>query len=132
MNTQVQPGQQGQFLIIAIIAGGIAGAVCGLLPFFLGRSRGRAGLGVGGLVACVLSGFVLGLLAAVPMAIIFTVVILAMGHAPGTGAGFPMQGQQQSPYGAMPPPPQGQQPQYPPTGMPQQPQPPPPGQEPRY
>jgi hypothetical protein len=128
MNTQVPAGQEATFLIVAIIFGGIAGAVCGLLPFFLGRSRGRRGLGIGGLVACILSGFVLGLLAAVPMAILFTIIIVAMGHAPGSGQGFPMEGQQQYQYGAMPPP------QYPPPpgGMPQQQVPPPPPGQQRY
>ena len=106
MNAQVPPEQQATFLVVAIIAGGIAGTVCGLLPFFLARSRGRNGLGVGALVACILSGFVLGLIAAVPMAVIFTVIIVAMGHAEGTGSGFPMQSQQQYPYAGGSPTPQ--------------------------
>ena len=110
MNTNVPPEQQVPFLIGAIIGALVVGTLCGLLPFFLARSRGRQGLGIAALVTCIIGGFFAGLIAAVPLMIIFTVIVMAMGHAPGSQQpGFPMESQQ-SPYGGVPR-------QYPPPGM---------------
>ena len=60
----------------AAVAGGIVGVVCGLIPFITGLVRGDTTLAIGGLVACILGGVVLGLLLAVPLAILFTVLIV--------------------------------------------------------
>lgn len=59
-------------LIVGAIAAGI---VSGLVPLVFGLVRGEKGLAFGGFAACTVAGLVLGLLLAVPMAIIFTVLI---------------------------------------------------------
>lgn len=59
----------------AVIAGLIAGLVCGLLPLISGLVKGRRELGIIGFVACAVSGAVLGLLLAIPVAIVFTLAI---------------------------------------------------------
>ena len=59
----------------SILFGFIAGVVCGLAPLIFGAMRGRIALGVGGFVACAAAGAVLGLLLAVPVAIVFVYFI---------------------------------------------------------
>jgi len=59
----------------AILIGLIVGVVCGLAPLVSGFLTGRVGLGVAGLVVTAISGMLLGLLLAVPVAIVFTLVI---------------------------------------------------------
>jgi hypothetical protein len=44
----------------------LAGMICGLLPWFLGRKRGHPGVASAGMVACIV---------AVPTAIVFAIVI---------------------------------------------------------
>jgi hypothetical protein len=63
------------YLIIAIIAGGIAGFVVGLFPLIIGHVLDQKRLGVTGIITCVICGFILGLLLAVPVALGFTVAI---------------------------------------------------------
>jgi hypothetical protein len=58
-----------------IIGAILAGIVCGLVPLIFGHVKGEKGLAWGGFAACIVAGFILGLLLAVPMAIVFTVVI---------------------------------------------------------
>ena len=58
-----------------IIGALIAGVVCGLVPLVFGLMRGQTALAVGGFVACIAGGFVLGILLALPLAILFTVLI---------------------------------------------------------
>jgi hypothetical protein len=53
----------------------LAGMICGLLPWFLGRKRGHPGVASAGMVACVVAGFLRGLIAAVPTAIVIAIVI---------------------------------------------------------
>jgi hypothetical protein len=60
-----------ELIVIAIVAG----VVCGLVPLIFGLVRGETGLAWGGFGACIVAGFLLGLLLALPMAIIFTVLI---------------------------------------------------------
>lgn len=61
----------------AVIIGAlVAGTACGLVPLITGLIRGDTTLAVGGLVACIAAGFVLGLILAVPVAILFTVLIV--------------------------------------------------------
>ena len=59
----------------SILFGFIAGVVCGLAPPIFGAMRARMALGVGGFVACAAAGAVLGLLLAVPVAIVFVYFI---------------------------------------------------------
>jgi hypothetical protein len=65
----------------AVAAALIAGIVCGLVPLIYGLRRGQTGLAVGGFVACLVGGFVLGLFLAVPLAALFTWLIWRKGHA---------------------------------------------------
>ena len=58
-----------------IIGAILAGVVCGLVPLITGLVRGEKGLAWGGFAACIVGGFVLGLILAVPLAIVFTVLI---------------------------------------------------------
>jgi len=62
--------------MIGVFAGGlVVGMLCGLGPLLTGRKRGREALGIGGFIACAISGLVLGLLLAIPVALIFTMII---------------------------------------------------------
>ena len=63
----------------AIFGGLLAGCICGLLPLAVGRRRGRVRLGVAGLFICLVSGGFFGLLSALPVTILFTIVILILG-----------------------------------------------------
>jgi hypothetical protein len=56
---------------IAVVAALVAGVICGLFPLVYGLTRGRTSLAAGGFVACVVGGFILGLILAVPMAVLF-------------------------------------------------------------
>ena len=62
----------------ALLVGFIVGVVCGLAPLISGFLTGRVGLGVAGLVVTAISGALLGLLLAVPVAIVFTLAVWFM------------------------------------------------------
>jgi uncharacterized membrane protein len=53
----------------------LAGLICGLIPLYFSTGKDRLKLGFGGLVACLVSGLLLGLLLAIPMAGAFLWVI---------------------------------------------------------
>jgi hypothetical protein len=57
------------------------GGICGLLPLTVGKRRGRIRLGVWGFFTCLASGVFWGLLLALPVSIIFTLVILILGKS---------------------------------------------------
>ncbi|MBP2649882.1 MAG: hypothetical protein H6Q74_707 [Firmicutes bacterium] len=57
------------------IIGFLAGLVIGIIPMIFGAMRGKIGLAFGGFIACVISGALLGLLLAVPVAGIFVYLI---------------------------------------------------------
>jgi len=75
LENQIPPEKIG-FLIGAIIGGLVAGALCGTLPLVIGLKRKCQGLAIGGFIACVIGGAILGLLLAVPLALIFTTIIM--------------------------------------------------------
>jgi uncharacterized membrane protein len=54
-----------------LIEGGLLGLICGVIPLFFSAGRNRLKLGFGGLLACVVSGLLLGLLLAIPVAAVF-------------------------------------------------------------
>jgi hypothetical protein len=85
-----------QEVVIVAIAVGI---VCGLVPLIFGLIRGENALAFGGFVACIAGGFVLGLILAVPLAILFTVLISKRSKRRAAMAGMPpaYQGPPQSP-----------------------------------
>lgn len=63
-------------IIIATISGAIMGAICGLIPLLLGRKKGHNNIGTIGFISCIVSGAILGILLALPVAIVFMIVIL--------------------------------------------------------
>ena len=82
----------------ALIAIGTAvGVVCGLVPLIFGLNRGEKGLAWGGFAACILGGALFALILALPLAIIFAVLIHKSSKRRETEA---------TAYGAVPPPPQ--------------------------
>jgi hypothetical protein len=56
----------------------VAGALCGLLPLILGLRKQRRGLALASWITCVVAGLILGSILAVPVSIIFTIVILCL------------------------------------------------------
>ena len=68
-------------IIYVSFFGGVAGFGCGLLPYYLGKRFGRVRLGAAGFYTCLVSGAVLGLILALPMMIIFTIAMLALGRS---------------------------------------------------
>lgn len=61
---------------IRIFAGGAAGLLVGLMPFFIGEKR-HPRLARISLWSCLIAGMILGLLLAVPVAVVFACIILA-------------------------------------------------------
>jgi uncharacterized membrane protein len=49
----------------------LAGLICGLIPLYFSTGKNRLRLGFGGLLACVASGLLLGLLLAIPVGVLF-------------------------------------------------------------
>ena len=66
------------YLIGLIIGALFIGAASGALPLFLGIKKGKKGLGWGGFAACLVGGFIWGIRAALPICILFTVLILIL------------------------------------------------------
>lgn len=61
---------------IAFIVGGlIAGSLCGLIPLNAGLKNGKQTLAYVGLVSRIICGAILGLLLALPVALIFLAII---------------------------------------------------------
>jgi membrane protein implicated in regulation of membrane protease activity len=58
-----------------IIGAILVGIVCGLIPLVFGLVRGETALAWCGFAACILGGFLLGIILALPIAIVFTVLI---------------------------------------------------------
>src|SRR5262249_58569432 len=69
-------------IILGCLCGGVAGFLWGLLPLFIGRYREQEILGWVGLACCTVGGVVLGLLLAVPLALLFTILIFAVSAIP--------------------------------------------------
>ena len=68
------------FLIGTIMGGLLAGTVCGLVPLAVGRWKRRVTLGVWALLFCMFSGGILGVILAVPVALIFSMITLVLGR----------------------------------------------------
>ncbi len=64
-----------------IEAGLLAGFVCGLCPLIVAMARHKSLLGMTAMVACLLAGMILGLIAAIPVSVGFTVAA-AINSAP--------------------------------------------------
>ncbi|MDE6221837.1 MAG: hypothetical protein K2G51_15680 [Lachnospiraceae bacterium] len=64
------------YLIGTVVGALFAGALIGLIPFFLGRKWGKQRLGTVGLVVCILCNFLLGIWLSIPACLIIIVVML--------------------------------------------------------
>lgn len=63
-------------MFTGLMAGGAAGALVGLIPYFLGKSKERKDLGATCLIVCIICGMLLGLILAIPVAIVCCGVIM--------------------------------------------------------
>ena len=54
----------------------LVGLICGVIPLYFSTGKNRLKLGFGGLLACVVSGLLLGLALAIPSAVLFLWLIL--------------------------------------------------------
>lgn len=70
------------FMIVGALVGSAMGLACGKIPMAYATERRRDGLGLAAMVSCVLSGFLLGCLLALPVAMIWTLIIICVGPAP--------------------------------------------------
>jgi len=62
----------------AVLFGALSsGILCGIVPFKLGKKHNQEGWGLAGLITSIASGLMLGILLAIPMAGIFSSIILA-------------------------------------------------------
>lgn len=59
-----------------LVGGGIAGFVCGLAPYFIGKKKNNKKLGKIALFSCIASGLALGVVLALPVAIILSIVVV--------------------------------------------------------
>ena len=75
MQTQSSAERIG-YAIGVLFGGTFIGILCGLAPLIAGFSKNQQKLGWIGFASCVGAGLVLGLLLAVPVSLIFTLVIL--------------------------------------------------------
>lgn len=105
------------YLIASLIGAAVVGFVFGLVPLICGLIKKRVGLAIGGFAACLVGGFILGLILALPMCVLFTVLIFVTkpknAGMPGAPYGqYPGQAPYQAPPQPMPgqPPVAGQQP----------------------
>lgn len=62
-------------ILVSIIAGGIAGLLVGLIPLFIGINKSQRDMGVISLIACWISGILLGLILAIPVSILCSYII---------------------------------------------------------
>lgn len=58
-----------------IIVGGLAGIIVGLIPYFIGKNKDQIKIATQALIVCGICGIFLGLLLAVPVALIYTYLI---------------------------------------------------------
>ena len=62
---------------IGVLLGGFAvGAVSGILPLVLALKKERRGLAIASWVSCMVAGLILGFALALPVAVIFTIIIV--------------------------------------------------------
>lgn len=78
----------------ALVIGAVVGTLCGLVPLIVGLVRNQVVLAVGGFVSCVVGGAVLGLILAIPLAAVFTILIVtrSRGQRAGSGTASPAGG----------------------------------------
>ncbi len=65
----------------SLIDGFLVGLICGAIPLFFSTGKNRLKLGFGGLLLCVVSGLLLGVLLAIPAAVLFLWLIFRQSAA---------------------------------------------------
>jgi len=70
----------GTNLAVKIIIGIFIGFLVGLVPYLIAKKRGHLKLGKIALAVCALSGSIFGLVSALPIAAIFTMVVALKEH----------------------------------------------------
>jgi hypothetical protein len=63
------------------LGGIVAGVICGILPYKVGKRRGLKKFAISGLIVCAVCGAFLGLLGAIPLSVIYTLVIVTIKKA---------------------------------------------------
>lgn len=73
----IQPGENkmNDYQFGVIIGSLVVGLICGAIPLVIGINKKKLGLGIGGLIACVVSGLIFGLILAIPICILFVWLI---------------------------------------------------------
>lgn len=69
-----------ELILVSFLTGLLVGALMGVAPLILGRFLGRKTLGILGLLCSAFGGALLGALAAILIAVVFSIVILCMRH----------------------------------------------------
>jgi hypothetical protein len=69
-------------MLVFGLFGAAMGFACGKIPMAYANERRRDGLGLASMVTCVLCGFLGGCLLALPMAMVWTLIIICVGPAP--------------------------------------------------
>ncbi|MDD3192770.1 MAG: hypothetical protein PHE47_02800 [Oscillospiraceae bacterium] len=72
------------YIGLALVVGVVLGGLLGLVPLICGLVKKRTGLAISGFFACMVGGIVLGIFLAVPMCILFTVLIFVTKPQGGT------------------------------------------------
>lgn len=70
------------FLLVGAVVGAGMGLACGKIPMAYASERRRDGLGLAAMVSCVLFGMLGGCLLALPVAMVWTLIIVCAGQAP--------------------------------------------------
>lgn len=61
----------------AVLGAILIGVICGLMPLITGLVKKQSSLGFIGLIGSIVGGFILGVLLALPIAIVFTIIIVS-------------------------------------------------------
>ena len=74
----MENAEQFVYWISVLLGGFVAGAICGILPLVLALKKERRALAFASWISCVLAGLILGVILALPVAIIFTIIIVCL------------------------------------------------------
>lgn len=70
----------GPGMTFKLAVGGLAGAFMGLVPYLIAKNNGMPKLKRISMLCCVFSGMFFGLLLAIPVTILFTIIVLVKRH----------------------------------------------------
>ena len=80
---------------IGVLVGGLAiGALCGILPLVIGLKRNKRSLAIVSMATCIVGGLILGIFLALPVSIVWTVILLSL-KAPQARSNVQPEAQQQ-------------------------------------